>query len=44
MSDHEEAIETMDGVIMSQEDSEGHEEENHEMVAVNLLQNVQSLQ
>ena len=44
MSDHEEANETMDGVAMSREDSEGHEDEDLEMVAVNLLQNVQSLQ
>ena len=44
MSDDEEATETIDGVVVSQEDSDGHREENPEMVAVNLLQNVESLQ
>ena len=44
MPDHEEANETMDGVAMSPEDGVGHKEEDPEMVAVKLLQNVQSLQ
>ena len=44
MSSHEEATETMDGVAMDQADSVGREEEDSEMIAVNLLQNMQSLQ
>ena len=44
MSSHEQVTETIDGAATNLEDNEGHKEESSEMVTVNLLQNVQSLQ